>query len=192
MITRKVSRLCIRHAAKTRNRNLFFIVDQAKPVFPVSLKREDRALVCGCWFDGSVVRASLPTAPVPFAAPCVRQWRPCRDYGEGNAQGRGDWTLEIIKRSDTAKEREVWRHRWVVEQTFAQFGQGRRLAKDWSNRWKAQRPGPDRKDQTHGTASRKRLRFCMSHQVRLSVQPSARPSVFVRRRSSCRQAGRRS
>ena len=79
MITRKVSRLCIKRAAKTRNRNLSFPVNQARPVVPVSLNRKGRALVCGGPIDGSVVRASLPTAPVPFAAPCVCQGRLCRD-----------------------------------------------------------------------------------------------------------------
>ena len=79
MITRKVSRLCIKRAAKTRNRNLSFPVNQARPVVPVSLNRKGRALVCGGPVDGSVVRASLPTAPVPFAAPCVCQGRLCRD-----------------------------------------------------------------------------------------------------------------
>jgi putative transposase len=44
---------------------------------------------------------------------------------------RGDWTVEIIKRSDTAKGFEVLPRRWVVERTFAWLGRSRRLAKDW-------------------------------------------------------------
>jgi len=45
-------------------------------------------------------------------------------------KGKGDWTLEIIKRSDTAKGFVLLPRRWVVERTFAWFGRNRRLAKD--------------------------------------------------------------
>ncbi len=45
--------------------------------------------------------------------------------------GHGDWTIEIIKRSDAAKGFEVLPRRWVVERTFAWLGRCRRLAKDW-------------------------------------------------------------
>ncbi len=43
----------------------------------------------------------------------------------------GDWTIEIIKRSDIANGFEVLPRRWVVERTFAWLGRCRRLAKDW-------------------------------------------------------------
>ena len=46
-------------------------------------------------------------------------------------QGNGDWTIEIIKRSDTAKGFELLPRRWVVERTFAWLGRCRRLAKEW-------------------------------------------------------------
>ena len=43
----------------------------------------------------------------------------------------GEWTIEIIKRSDTVKGFEVLPRRWVVERTFAWIGRCRRLAKDF-------------------------------------------------------------
>ena len=43
----------------------------------------------------------------------------------------GDWTIEIVKRSDAAKGFEVIPRRWVVERTLAWLGRCRRLAKDW-------------------------------------------------------------
>jgi len=45
--------------------------------------------------------------------------------------GLGRWTLQIVKRSDTAKGFEVLPRRWVVERTFAWLGRCRRLARDW-------------------------------------------------------------
>lgn len=43
----------------------------------------------------------------------------------------GDWSIEIIKRSDAARGFEVLPRRWVVERTFAWLGRCRRLARDW-------------------------------------------------------------
>lgn len=43
----------------------------------------------------------------------------------------GRWTLQRVKRSETAKGFEVLPRRWVVERTFAWLGRCRRLAKDW-------------------------------------------------------------
>lgn len=53
------------------------------------------------------------------------------DKLRGSPRGHGDWTIEIIKRSDTAKGFEVLPRRSVVERTFAWLGRYRRLAKDW-------------------------------------------------------------
>lgn len=43
----------------------------------------------------------------------------------------GKWTVQIVKRSDTAQGFEVIPRRWVVERTFAWLGRCRRMAKDW-------------------------------------------------------------
>ena len=43
----------------------------------------------------------------------------------------GRWTIQIVKRSDTAIGFEVIPRRWVVERTFAWLGRCRRMAKDW-------------------------------------------------------------
>lgn len=46
-------------------------------------------------------------------------------------KGKGEWTIEIIKRSDKMKGFQILPRRWVVERTFAWLGRCRRLAKDW-------------------------------------------------------------
>lgn len=43
----------------------------------------------------------------------------------------GEWTIEIVKRSDTAKGFVILPRRWVVERTLAWLNRNRRLAKDF-------------------------------------------------------------
>jgi transposase len=45
--------------------------------------------------------------------------------------GKGDWTIEIVKRPNTANGFVLIARRWVVERTFAWLGRCRRLAKDF-------------------------------------------------------------
>lgn len=52
------------------------------------------------------------------------------DKLRGALASMGRWTVQIIKRSDTAKGFEILPRRWVVERTFAWLGRCRRLAKD--------------------------------------------------------------
>ena len=53
------------------------------------------------------------------------------DKLQGELAEMGRWSIEIIRRSDTAKGFEVLPRRWVVERTFAWLGRCRRLAKDF-------------------------------------------------------------
>lgn len=46
-------------------------------------------------------------------------------------RGIGKWTVQIVKRSDTAKGFEVIPRRWVVERPLAWLNRNRRLAKDF-------------------------------------------------------------
>lgn len=53
------------------------------------------------------------------------------DKLRGAMAALGDWTFEIIKRSDPARGFVLLPRRWVVERTFAWLGRCRRLAKDF-------------------------------------------------------------
>ena len=45
-----------------------------------------------------------------------------------------DFTIEIVKRSDTAKGFEILPRRWVVERTFGWMTRWRRLVRDYEER----------------------------------------------------------
>lgn len=47
------------------------------------------------------------------------------------AANSGTWTVEIVRRCDSAKGFIVLPKRWIVERTIAWLNRCRRLAKDW-------------------------------------------------------------
>jgi transposase len=55
-------------------------------------------------------------------------------FANGSAAFLPELTIEIVKRSDTAKGFKILPRRWVVERTFAWLNRCRRLAKDFENR----------------------------------------------------------
>jgi transposase len=55
-------------------------------------------------------------------------------FAKGSAAILPQLSIEIVKRSDTAKGFKVLPRRWVVERTFAWLNRCRRLAKDFENR----------------------------------------------------------
>ena len=77
-------------------------------------------------------RRNAPITPDPG--------RFCRTWADGGYAGPklrealkqiGRWTVQIVKRSDSAEGFEVLPRRWVVERTLAWLGRCRRLSKDW-------------------------------------------------------------
>ena len=54
-------------------------------------------------------------------------------FAKAAAQAMPGLSVEIVKRSDTAKGFVLLPKRWVVERSFGWFGRCRRLAKDFEN-----------------------------------------------------------
>jgi transposase len=84
--------------------------------------------------DGGVLALSTMFGLYPFLT---------KVFADGGYQGKKfrsamkkvlpDLSVEIVKRSDTAKGFVVLPRRWVVERTFAWLNRCRRLAKDLEN-----------------------------------------------------------
>ena len=72
---------------------------------PTVQDRDGRPLYCKAW-----------AASVPLAAPHLRRWR-LRRHQLRTPQNHGDWTLEIVKRSDAAKGFILLPRRWVIAHT---------------------------------------------------------------------------
>ena len=96
-------------ASRYTETQIIAILRQAKGDVPVAKLRREAPNLLHMFADGGYAGPKLRDALVSL----------------------GRWTLQIVKRSDTAKGFKVLPRRWVVERTFAWLGRCRRLARYW-------------------------------------------------------------
>ncbi len=104
-------------------------------------KRHILTDTCGYLVHGADIQ-DRDGAPLVMAGIVGRFPWLCHVFADGGYAGDklraaldkiGKWTLEIIKRSDTAKGFKLLPRRWVVERTFARLNRNRRLAKNFES-----------------------------------------------------------
>ncbi len=81
--------------------------------------------------DGAVPTLQSIRCFYPFLCHIFADGGYCGEKLRGALNGKGDWTIEVIRRSDMQKGFAALPRRWVVGRTFAWLGRCRRLAKDW-------------------------------------------------------------
>jgi transposase len=100
--------------------------------------------------DGRLLMVNLTTADISDSAgaqmildsvrkrwPCLKNLFADSAYDRTKLMDKAaflDFTIEIIKRSDTAQGFEVLPRRWVVERTFGWMTRWRRLVRDYEER----------------------------------------------------------
>ena len=81
--------------------------------------------------DGAVAVIESIRKLTPWLRPLFADGATAGDKLAAALAPLGEWTIEIIKRSECAKGFVLLPRRWVVERTFAWLNRNRRLAKDF-------------------------------------------------------------